>query len=240
LKKALEILGYAPCHHFETVVAEGFPYRQSRSFNKALVTEDTVERQKILRNIYDPNGYRSAMDYPTAAFVEDLVEIYPDAKFILGTRSSPQAWKDSIDSTIAKMGGWTAYLLCWPVPHHMFSVQPMVQRLTKWDMQRVGSSVWNADVNMYFRHNEHVRKVVPKERLLEFEPRMGWQPLCDFLEVPIPKGANGSAMDYPHVNDSKQLRFVLKLVLAVGIVHWAILIALLYLGVKVSITRVAT
>jgi hypothetical protein len=240
LKKALEILGYAACHHFESVFAEGFPYSQSRSFNKALATEDAAERQKILRKIYDPNGYHSAMDYPTAAFVEDLVDLYPDAKFILGLRSSPQAWKDSIDSTIAIMGGWTAYLLCWPVPSHMFSVQPMVQRLRKWDMQRVGSSVWNADVKMYVGHNNHVRKVVPKERLLDFEPGMGWQPLCDFLEVPVPKGADGKALDFPHVNDSKQMRFVLKLVFAVGMVHWAVLIALLYMVMKVSTLRIAT
>jgi hypothetical protein len=37
---------------------------------------------------------------------------------------------------------------------------------------------------------------VPKERLLEFEPAMGWGPLCEFLGVDVPQGRA-----YPRVND---------------------------------------
>jgi hypothetical protein len=28
---------------------------------------------------------------------------------------------------------------------------------------------------------------VPKENLLEWEPRAGWEPLCEFLGKPVPK-----------------------------------------------------
>ena len=41
--------------------------------------------------------------------------------------------------------------------------------------------------DIYFRHNDYVRKLVPKDRLLEFEPGTGWKPLCDILGRDIPK-----------------------------------------------------
>ena len=32
----------------------------------------------------------------------------------------------------------------------------------------------------------YVINTVPEDRLLIFEARQGWKPLCDFLELPIP------------------------------------------------------
>jgi hypothetical protein len=49
----------------------------------------------------------------------------------------------------------------------------------------------------FVEHYDYVRKVVPKERLLEHRPQDGWEPLCDFLEVPVPKDEG-----YPNSNDS--------------------------------------
>ena len=41
-----------------------------------------------------------------------------------------------------------------------------------------------------------VQENVPKERLLIFDVKEGWGPLCKFLNLPEPKVA------FPHVNDS--------------------------------------
>ena len=41
----------------------------------------------------------------------------------------------------------------------------------------------------YFRyeeHNELVKKTIPKENLLIWNLKDGWEPLCTFLDVPIP------------------------------------------------------
>ena len=46
---------------------------------------------------------------------------------------------------------------------------------------------------------KHVKEKVPKERLLVFEVRQGWEPLCNFLELPIPKEK------FPNVNDSASM-----------------------------------
>jgi hypothetical protein len=39
--------------------------------------------------------------------------------------------------------------------------------------------------------------MVPKENLLEYRMGQGWQPLCDFLQVPMPIKTK-----FPHVNDT--------------------------------------
>jgi hypothetical protein len=41
---------------------------------------------------------------------------------------------------------------------------------------------------------------VPAERLLVYEVAEGWEPLCDFLGVPVPDAP------MPHLNDTKSFR----------------------------------
>jgi hypothetical protein len=52
----------------------------------------------------------------------------------------------------------------------------------------------------YLNHYADVRRKVPKERLLEFEAKDGWGPLCEFLGKPVPKDE-----PYPRVNDGQWL-----------------------------------
>lgn len=54
----------------------------------------------------------------------------------------------------------------------------------------------NALKEGYLAHNQHIRSVVPKERLLVWHPKDGWGPLCKFLgkdvpEEPVPKVNEG-------------------------------------------------
>jgi Sulfotransferase domain len=53
---------------------------------------------------------------------------------------------------------------------------------------------------VFLAHNDEVRAAVPAERLLVFEVREGWQPLCAFLEVPVPDSP------FPSLNDAEQFR----------------------------------
>jgi hypothetical protein len=50
------------------------------------------------------------------------------------------------------------------------------------------------------RWNEQVRRTVPAERLLVWDPAEGWEPLCDFLQVPVPDEP------LPRLNDTKSFR----------------------------------
>ena len=59
-------------------------------------------------------------------------------------------------------------------------------------------------INLYNEWVEEVKRTVPAEKLLVFESKEGWEPLCAFLDVPVP------ATNYPHGNDSEQFRKRIK------------------------------
>ena len=46
----------------------------------------------------------------------------------------------------------------------------------------------------YRNHNSRVRQIIPAKKLLEFNVREGWKPLCSFLEVETPP------TPFPHRN----------------------------------------
>ena len=49
-------------------------------------------------------------------------------------------------------------------------------------------------IQVFNARNEEVRRSAPGERLLVYESGDGWEPLCDFLRLPVP------ATPYPKVN----------------------------------------
>ena len=51
---------------------------------------------------------------------------------------------------------------------------------------------------VFEQHNRQVIEEVPADRLLVFEATQGWQPLCDFLQLPVP------AEPYPRVNSREE------------------------------------
>jgi hypothetical protein len=55
-------------------------------------------------------------------------------------------------------------------------------------------------IRVYEAHNQAVRRAVPPEKLLVFNPRDGWAPLCGFLGVAVP------AADYPKTNSTDEFR----------------------------------
>ena len=56
-------------------------------------------------------------------------------------------------------------------------------------------------IGVFNRHNEEVKRAVPADRLLVYEVKEGWGPLCSFLGVPIPEGK-----PFPRLNDAEEFR----------------------------------
>ena len=56
----------------------------------------------------------------------------------------------------------------------------------------------DAAVAAYERHNAAVRAEVAPERLVEWQPGDGWEPLCRMLGVPVPDEP------FPHTNTTKE------------------------------------
>jgi hypothetical protein len=53
-------------------------------------------------------------------------------------------------------------------------------------------------------HIEEVKRTVPEKQLLIYEITQGWEPLCNFLSVPVPQGE-----PFPVINDSKSMKILL-------------------------------
>jgi hypothetical protein len=52
-------------------------------------------------------------------------------------------------------------------------------------------------IGVYNAHVAKVRATLPESRLLEFEAKQGWEPLCRFLGVDVPDEP------YPRVNTTE-------------------------------------
>ena len=55
-------------------------------------------------------------------------------------------------------------------------------------------------IAQYEKHNQQVIDEVPADSLLVYEPGQGWEPLCTFLDVPVPDE------DYPRVNSTEDFK----------------------------------
>ena len=178
LKLAINRLGLGPCHHMEAVL-------QDMAVQVPLWSE-AVDGRADWAQIY--SGFESAVDWPTACFFRELAEAYPAAKFILTLRD-PERWADSFGATIYKLiGGRDS------APPDKKAWLDMADRVIAKTGFPAGLDQ-NQLRDAFIAHNEAVKATVPAERLLVYEVRNGWEPLCDFLECPVPDEP------FPRTND---------------------------------------
>ena len=180
MRAALGKLGLGPVHHmFEVVKAP----EQSKRWLAAL------DDSNILRELLA--GYRSAVDWPSCYFYRELMALYPRAKVILTHRES-RGWYKSINNTI--------YRLLTAKTSDMPADQVAMARRIVMDLTfdgRLGEEDYAIEV--YEKHNAAVKAAVPPERLLVFDVREGWRPLCDFLGTPVPDEP------FPKTNSTEEL-----------------------------------
>lgn len=77
MQEALKILGFDPCCHMVSDVLGNVNGCRPR-WAEVMKTADRMERHAIIRNIL--KGYRAVVDFPASIIIDDMVEIYPDAK----------------------------------------------------------------------------------------------------------------------------------------------------------------
>tara|TARA_R110001592_G_scaffold287195_2_gene555879 strand:- start:62 stop:688 length:627 start_codon:yes stop_codon:yes gene_type:complete len=180
LKLALEQIGHGPCHHMIEVVEKGA--EQIPLWNDALAGKPDF------KTIYA--GYKSAVDWPTAAFWQELAGVYPDAKIILSTRS-PESWYKSISETILA-AVWAPDK--WPAPAvEWFRMASKVIARSLGDAQDK-----DAIIAAFTAHEAAVKATIPANRLLVHSAKDGWEPLCAFLGVPVPD------TPYPRTNSKDE------------------------------------
>jgi hypothetical protein len=60
-------------------------------------------------------------------------------------------------------------------------------------------------IEVFNQLNEDVKERVPAERLLVYDVKEGWEPLCEFLGVEVPEGK-----PFPHLNDTEAFRKMVR------------------------------
>jgi hypothetical protein len=179
LKLALEKLGFAPCHH----MSEVFQHQEQVPFWDRAAQGETMNWDDVF------SSYRASCDWPSCAFYKELADFYPQAKVILTLRD-PQSWFKSVSATI--MGAMRK-------PEHGPGILPGIFAPLIIGENTFGNDFREAHmIDVFERHNEEVKRTIPADRLLVFEAREGWGPLCEFLGKPVPD------MPYPKANSTDE------------------------------------
>jgi len=178
LKLALERLGLGPCHHMEEVL-------HNQAIQVPLWVSATKGRPDW-ETIY--KGYGSAVDWPTATFYRELNAAYPTARFVL-TERDPENWTRSFSETIYKLVDGEV-----PVPPEMQEWLAMGTGVIA-KCGFVGGLDKSELTRRFVAHGKAVRATIPPDRLLVFQVKDGWAPLCEFLGKPVPDEP------FPRTND---------------------------------------
>ncbi|MGP4111953.1 sulfotransferase family protein [Streptomyces sp. 4N509B] len=184
LKNALEMLGFTPCHHMLHMLE----HPEDIPLWDRVASGEEVDWQEVYA------GYRASVDWPGARYWREITAAFPEARVILTLRD-PDSWYESCLGSIypAAMS---------PAPP---GAAPQFEALRKVAVKTVWDGVFDGRfsdrehaLRVYREHNEAVVREVASDRLLVFEVKQGWEPLCSFLGVPVPDAP------FPRSNDRAQ------------------------------------
>lgn len=206
-KVALEMLGLAPCYHMVNVLLD---LDQAGAWRQAL--DEKADWDAVF------GDHVATVDWPGAFFYRELMDVYPDAKVLLSVRDA-EAWERSMRDTIwaiwygdglmtdlSRARGridapWQGYL---DMMEEMWRQSGLLGRGAGAEPGELASAME--------RYNQEVIATVPEDRLLVWSAAEGWEPLCDFLELPAPE------TPFPRLNDSQTFaeRIIDGAMLAIG------------------------
>lgn len=193
LQVALNRLGFGPCYHM---------------FDIATSKERLEQWEQIVCNGQPPDwgavfeGYTSAADGPPALYYKQINRAFPKAKVILTVRDA-ERWYQSMHDTLYQFSLKGA-------EEPPGTMRARMHRLTN-------TMTWNGvfggrfsdkehAIEVFRNHNQAVIDYVGHENLLVYSVKQGWEPLCAFLGVEVPREP------FPHVNDTEAMRRILGLV----------------------------
>lgn len=221
LVEALTRIGCGPVYHMAQQMHDSWrndPMR--RAADASFASMDTIDGIPFTEFFA---GFKSVTNVPCCELLPQFLHAYPGAVVVLTRRSSGEVWWESILGSMWPMcnpDDWSLYYTTWLFPP-LRSFVPMCKSICRhwrWKWATLGPDIHD-------KHNDWVRELVPKDKLLEFDPKDGYKPLCDFLGVPVPKNADGRVEQYPHVNDRATMQRMTLGIQAVGVACWVLLAA---------------
>ncbi|KAL6880772.1 P-loop containing nucleoside triphosphate hydrolase protein [Trichoderma novae-zelandiae] len=193
MRAAMKQLGYVDTYHMMNCSIENPP--DALMWMDALCAKYDGQGKPFTREDWDQllGTCQAVCDWPAVAFAEELIKAYPEAKVVL-TNRDVDSWHASTMKTVY----WRATdrELRW-LSHFDWAASMYYPMLAKFFEAFFEGDFPNRGKDVFRKHYEHVRSLVPKERLLEYKVTDGWGPLCEFLGDAVPKGCS-----FPNVNDN--------------------------------------
>jgi len=256
LREALVELGFGPTYHMREILFEHEGIStdgHSELFHKAARAsqdqdkdQDPVDFQHIFKE------YNSGCDWPLSAFPDELLAAFPDAKFILTTRSS-KSWHKSIHSSICKFNAnqyplkFLSSKYIHPILGKPFSIMgaqtDMMDAIMKYKFAPGLASSWSEmcqseqiATDAMEQWNERVKRIIPPHQLFIFELGVhGYRELDEFLNdtEDDPSSSSLSTTAYPRVNSTKEFRKIMNIM-------WflCILLHVLMIGVPAALINI--
>lgn len=197
---ALNQLGF-PCYHMFEVLENKANESHLDFWRK--VADAPPGTQHDWEQVF--SNYTATVDNPACCVWRELLEAYPDAKVLLTLHpKGAEAWYESTMDTIyftETMWQFKVLELCTPFGRKFGNMSRRLiwERSHKGTMKDRGKAIAH-----YHQHIADVKAAVPADRLLVFSADQGWEPLCAFLDVPVPEAP------FPNVNDRAAIKKTLK------------------------------
>jgi len=194
LKLALEHLGFGKCFH----MLEMFHNPSDIRYFKKAEKGEPVDWSGLFKN------YKAVVDYPAARYYRQITAHFPEAK-IIHTHRDPDEWYESARETIfwvnrMPLSKIMEFALHFPFKKETRKRLPLLIYNRKLMHIEFGKDLSDKKevLNRFERHTEKVLKQFSSERLLLFNSKEGWIPLCRFLNVPVPE------IGFPHSNKREE------------------------------------
>jgi len=207
LRDALDILGFGRCYHMAWL----FNHHEQIKYWHELFDTGTTNFDTLF------DGFSSSVDFPGYLNYKAFLARYPNAKFIL-TERDPEEWYDSAINTVhavtpQTMGQKLAILKKMIVSSRFRKIAQSFRLVEKylWNGQYNGNfKDKSATIKIYSEFNEEVKRNIPADQLLLYSIKDGWEPLCHFLEVPVPE------KEFPFKNKRVNFQEQFKQLMATG------------------------
>ena len=173
LRLALNMLGAGPCYHMHEVKHNPGHHRRWHE----IANGENPDWEALF------GGYQAAVDWPSTHYWTQLLDQYPDSKVILTIRD-PEEWFRSFSNTIHKA-------IHLDIPEDLEEDKKlhrlMVYKIIAEETFKGNSADKDFAIRVFQQRTADVKNYVRPDRLLVYDVREGWAPLCLFLGVPEPE-----------------------------------------------------
>jgi Sulfotransferase domain len=133
-------------------------------------------------------GYAAGVDAPFSTCWRDLAAAFPDAPVLLSHRGDPEVWYRSMEATVLPR---TREMLAKGPEDPLVPLFGVIFNGVFTDLDNPDQVIAGHD-----RWLSEVRTQIEPDRLVEWKPGDGWEPICRALGVPVPN------RPFPHENST--------------------------------------